>query len=189
MKSNEATSEHRWLSRLRPVAIWSLFGAIAAGFASEWISIDSPWRWEVWLGRVMLLGTWIWWVSQPFMKVGVTIGRIERWQILRFILSVLVVWSSIYGLQVIVHNWQQYLTSGLKGSDALRLLAYELSGALLYLAVAVTAFCICRWARGGLRRSEGKCVRCGYLLQGLSHLRCPECGSSINPGRCGTDGS
>jgi hypothetical protein len=32
-----------------------------------------------------------------------------------------------------------------------------------------------RWARRGL------CVKCGYNLKGLSHLRCPECGHQNVP--------
>jgi hypothetical protein len=32
-----------------------------------------------------------------------------------------------------------------------------------------------------VRRLEGKCVRCGYMLRGLPESRCPECGTPFNP--------
>ncbi len=31
-----------------------------------------------------------------------------------------------------------------------------------------------------VRRLEGKCARCGYLLRGLTEARCPECGTPFN---------
>ena len=32
-----------------------------------------------------------------------------------------------------------------------------------------------------VRRLEGKCARCGYMLRGLPEPRCPECGTLFNP--------
>lgn len=62
-------------------------------------------------------------------------------------------------------------------SKGREVLAY---GAIL-LPCSIAPFWGARWARGRIRRAEGKCVKCAYLLQGLTEPRCPECGTPFNP--------
>lgn len=57
---------------------------------------------------------------------------------------------------------------------------WAMCGALWSLA-AVFLFWSIRWIRGKIRRAQGKCVRCEYLLRGLIEPRCPECGTPFNP--------
>jgi hypothetical protein len=48
--------------------------------------------------------------------------------------------------------------------------------------VAVLAMLYTAYRLGPVvRRLEGKCVRCGYMLRGLPEARCPECGAAFNP--------
>ena len=37
--------------------------------------------------------------------------------------------------------------------------------------------------RSAIRRVKGYCIRCGYDLQGMDHIKCPECGELTKSGQ------
>lgn len=49
-----------------------------------------------------------------------------------------------------------------------------------YLA-AVAPFTVRAWRHGPEKQHPMMCVKCGYLLYGLTQPRCPECGTSFDP--------
>jgi hypothetical protein len=59
------------------------------------------------------------------------------------------------------------------------------AGLILYLGpgagAALAALYVAHRLGPLVRRLEGQCVRCGYLLHGLTEPRCPECGTPFNP--------
>jgi hypothetical protein len=69
--------------------------------------------------------------------------------------------------------WEQLWSRG----DETALIWYLAPWAAAALAMLYVAYSL-----GSLvRRLEGKCVRWGYLLRGLTEPRCPECGTPFNP--------
>jgi len=51
---------------------------------------------------------------------------------------------------------------------------------LVYLACA-TPLTVRAWRSAPVKRHPMMCVKCGYLLYGLSEPRCPECGTPFDP--------
>jgi hypothetical protein len=64
------------------------------------------------------------------------------------------------------------------GRRAVMILAAGLGLVVVAGALAYGAYRL----RPRVRRAQGKCVRCGYLLTGLSEPRCPECGTAFDAG-------
>jgi len=67
--------------------------------------------------------------------------------------------------------------SPITGDDFARYLLILVMGALPALA----AMLLCLWLRRGSRHDDAylHCLKCGYILKGISEPRCPECGERI----------
>ena len=90
-------------------------------------------------------------------------------------------WYEITDLRAFAQNSVSYAFPGMEFKQFGSSLILELS--LWYLLVFFAAYPTLAFVRGPLRRrwrrKRGLCVRCGYNLTGLTHPRCPECGTEI----------
>lgn len=66
-------------------------------------------------------------------------------------------------------------------AEALGDVASSATVGVLWLLASAVAIWGARGVRRRIRRAEGRCVQCGYLLTGLPEARCPECGTAFNP--------
>jgi len=187
--------------REHPVVCWISVGLVAIGIGSlatdavvsagregmrhpglEWISVASLGLPLVWIAAVLRLGPF-----SPKRK-----SRAEFWNGTRFTLWVTsagIVFTLLYHSVALVY-WSRSIAT-LLGQAAPSLLWEELWGQgvlprlIWYLGASIAAVLAMLYAAHRLgpvvRRLEGKCARCGYLLRGLPEPRCPECGTPFNP--------
>jgi hypothetical protein len=187
--------------REHPVVSWTSVGLVAIGIGSlatdaafsagregtrqpclEWIGVACLALPLVWMTAVLHLG--------PFSRKRRS--RAEFWGATRFTLWAMsagivfgLLWFAIelvYESTSIAKLFGQTAPSFLWGKLWRRV---DQPGAIWYLGPSIAAALVMLYAAHRLkpvvRRLEGKCVRCGYLLRGLTEPRCPECGTPFNP--------
>jgi hypothetical protein len=136
----------------------------------------------VWLGGALQLGP-----LSPKRR-----SRAEFWKGTRLVLWMLAAMSVlqlalfcvalIYGAKHIAAALSQtipaFLWDQLRSHEGLPGLLWLLGG---WAAAALVMLYAAHRLKPVVRRLEGKCVRCGYMLRGLREPRCPECGTPFNP--------
>ena len=136
----------------------------------------------IWVGVVFRLGP-----LSPKRR-----SRAEFWKVTRVSLVIiaapmlfnlaLVSVALVYGSRSIAAALGQsvpaFLWDELWNRDDLPRLLWHVAA---WAAAALAMFYVAYRLGPVVRRLEGKCVRCGYMLRGLTEPRCPECGTAFNP--------
>ncbi len=187
--------------REHPVVCWASIGLFAIGVGllvtNAALSSSGGGLGQPWLARI---GWALLVVSEIWLVVALRLGpfspkrksRAAFWKGTRILLLGLAAWMFLVVTLVggAVVYWAKSLGAAMGQSvpsvlreqlwrhDGLSRLLWHLMG---WTAVVLVMLYAAHRLGPVIRRLEGKCVRCGYMLRGLPEPRCPECGTPFNP--------